>query len=103
MEYPDDVDDVQIKQLISKLLNKAPESRVKGDIAELMADKYFDDFNWQSLVCEELEPPYIPITAQTPENGGKFDSMKGFESRDDDEYNIYDDIRVKIIEKIFDF
>ena len=59
-----------------------------------MADPYFDDFNWQKLVCEELKPPYIPITTATPEKGGKFDSLKGFEANEKDEYNIYDDIRV---------
>lgn len=95
--YPDDVDDEEIKLLISKLLNKAPESRVKGDIAELMADKYFDDFNWQALVHEELEPPYKPIIVSSPEKGGKFDSLKGFEAADKDTYNIYDDIRVRTI------
>lgn len=60
LEFPIDVENEEIKSLIKRLLNKAPESRVKGDIGELMADKFFDGFDWSSLITEEMEAPYIP-------------------------------------------
>ena len=60
VEFPEDLDDQKLMNLILKLLNKSPESRVRGEVPELMADPYFDGFDWEALTCEEMKPPYVP-------------------------------------------
>jgi len=42
------------------LLNKIPEARNNGSYTALKVHPWFEDFDWDGLLNETLEPPYKP-------------------------------------------
>jgi hypothetical protein len=76
VEFPEDVEDLDFKRLILRLLNKAPESRVIGSMPGLMADDFFNTVEWEKLLRMEVQPPFLPEKVDSPKlsaNSGKFD------------------------------
>lgn len=67
LQFPDDVEDQEIKNLISRLLNRSPDSRIDGTIENLMADPYYLNFDWDALINKTMDPPYVP---EGSESGG---------------------------------
>lgn len=60
------MNDKKAKKLIDQLLNHNPEQRHGGSFANLKANPWFEDFNWQQLIgmhSQSLVPPYIPDKA----------------------------------------
>jgi cGMP-dependent protein kinase len=48
------------KLMMEQLLNRLPEARLGGSYAALKAHKWFDRFDWDSLLDMKLTPPYTP-------------------------------------------
>lgn len=74
--FPEDLDDKNCKNLMSKLLDKSPHKRVDGTIATLMAHPFFHGLSWQSLVYKEIEAPFIPKDCLSVSSGSSCQESK---------------------------
>lgn len=48
------------KEFIDILLSKIPEARNNGSYTVLKGHAWFEDFDWDGLMNETLQPPYKP-------------------------------------------
>ena len=49
-----------VMDLITMLLNKIPEARIKNDFANLKSHPWFDGFPWDDLFHRKVKAPYLP-------------------------------------------
>lgn len=91
-EFPDDVD-LDLKDLIQKLLIKNPDKRLNAiidanDQILIKQHPFFQCiptlFNWQDLFDQKIKPPYKPNIEEEIENDGDFDIAQFTNSSDDE-------------------
>jgi serine/threonine protein kinase len=65
-----------IKDLLSKLLEKDPKNRIgtDGGVDEIMAHPWFAGFDFDGLEKKELDAPFIPTLSDNQEDVGNFDN-----------------------------
>lgn len=64
LEFPEDIsedeNEEQALNILTELLDKNPDSRIKGKASTLMAHKYFSDIDWSKILCKGCETPFKP-------------------------------------------
>lgn len=60
IEFPDDFEEEETKEIIKKLLNKCSEGRIVTSIREFKANPWFKKIRWIDLLQEKMEAPYCP-------------------------------------------
>lgn len=58
--FPNYLKDKKAMRLIQQLLHKVPEIRLGGSYGALKANAWFENFDWDKLIDQELKAPYIP-------------------------------------------
>jgi len=59
LEMPDEINDDHAKDIINKLLDKSPDTRLRN-AEEIKRHPFFNGINWQELFNRQTQPPYIP-------------------------------------------
>lgn len=59
INFPDHLRDEVAKDLILKLLKVNPEERLSSP-SEIKSHQWFENFDFDALLCHSLPPPYIP-------------------------------------------
>lgn len=113
LEFPDDMEDEEARDLISSLLIKSPEARLSGGkMPGVMAHKFFYKMDWNALLLRKIQPPFLPnlenILLKSPANSTLMDEVANateelLEEEDDSHYyrNAKCDLNIKELDNYF--
>jgi serum/glucocorticoid-regulated kinase 2 len=67
----------EVKDLITKLLEKDPKERLgtNGEVEEIMKHSWFSDLNFDDLLNKKLEAPFIPELSDDQSDVSNFDDQ----------------------------